>query len=172
MIGRVVVGVHGSPGSLHALRFAMGHAHAFGALLVPVIAWEPPGGDSALRPYPPMVTEEWAARAEDSLVAILEDVLEDGFERGIRLDAPAEPHVVRGKVGQVLVATADQDGDVLVIGAGQHGPLRRAMYGSIPRYCLARAQCEVIVVPTRSRSLARQPGRTDSTATITTPLPE
>jgi nucleotide-binding universal stress UspA family protein len=172
MIDRVVVGVHGSPGSLQALRFAMNHAHTFGAVLVPVIAWEPPGGDCALRPYPPMVTDEWAARAEDRLVAILEDVLEDGFERGVRLDAPAEPHVVRGKVGHVLVATANQDGDILVIGAGQRGPLRRAMYGSIPHYCLTRAQCEVFVVPTSSRSLARQPGRTGSAATTARPLPQ
>lgn len=153
MIGRVVVGVHGSPGSMQALRFALGHAHAFGAVLVPVIAWEPPGGDSALRHYPRTLTDEWAARAEDRLVAILEDILEDGLERGVELHLPAQPHVIRGRAGHALVDVADQEGDVLVIGAGQRGPLRRAMYGSVPHHCLAHARCEVIVVPNTSPAL-------------------
>ena len=159
-IGRVVVEVHGSPGSLEALRFAVGHAHDFGAVLVPVIAWEPPGGDSAFRRYPTMLTDEWAAKAEDQLVAILEGVLEDCLEHGMGLDLPAQPHIIRGRTGPALVDVADQDGDVLVIGADQRGLLRRAMYGSVPRHCLAHARCEVIVVPTDS--LHSRAGRTVS----------
>lgn len=162
MIGRVVVGVHGSPGSLQALRFAVGYAHTFGTELVPVIAWEPPGGDSALRHYPPMLADEWAEQAEDRLVAVLEDVLGQAAERGVLLDSPARPHIVRGRVGPVLAAAANLDADVLVIGAGQRGLLRRAMYGSVPRYCLARARCEVIVVP--AGSAAVQTGRARSSA--------
>ena len=147
-VKRVVVGVHGSPGSLRALRFALNRAYTLGAELVPVIAWEPPGGDSAFRRYPPMVTDEWAAQAEDRLMAILEDVLEGEAEHGVLLDSPAQPHVVRGRAGHVLVSIAGQDTDLLVIGAGQRGPLRRAMYGSVPHFCLAHARCEVVVVPT------------------------
>ena len=140
-IERVVVGVSGSPGSLLALRFAVDHAYAFGAVLVPVIAWEPPGGDSAFRRYPPDLTHEWAQEAEDRLVAAFDSVPD-----GPPLDHPAQPHVVRGPAGRVLVATADGEHDVLVIGTGRRGILRRAMYGSVSEHCLARARCAVIVV--------------------------
>lgn len=43
-LGRVIVGASGSPGSLGALRYGDVLARAHQALLVPVIAWEPPGG--------------------------------------------------------------------------------------------------------------------------------
>ena len=45
-IGRLIVGTSGSPGSLQALRFGEGLARAHDAVLVPVIAWELPGGDT------------------------------------------------------------------------------------------------------------------------------
>src|SRR5262249_16209453 len=43
--GRVIVGASGSPGSLQALRYGEGLARAQGAVLIPVIAWQPAGGD-------------------------------------------------------------------------------------------------------------------------------
>ena len=48
-IGRLIVGTSGSPGSLQALRFGEGLARAHDAVLVPVIAWELPGGDRTHR---------------------------------------------------------------------------------------------------------------------------
>ena len=48
-VGRVLVGTSGSPGSLHALRCGEGLARALDAVLIPVIAWELPGGDRAHR---------------------------------------------------------------------------------------------------------------------------
>ena len=43
-VRRIVVGVHGSLGSLQALRYATEEARARKVPLVPVIAWVPPGG--------------------------------------------------------------------------------------------------------------------------------
>ena len=48
-VGRLVVGTSGSPGSLQALRYGEGLARAHHAVLIPVIAWELPGGDRAHR---------------------------------------------------------------------------------------------------------------------------
>ncbi|MYR02834.1 universal stress protein, partial [Streptomyces sp. SID6139] len=48
-VGRVVVGVSGSLGSVTALRRAGALARRLGAELWPVLAWEPPGGDPATR---------------------------------------------------------------------------------------------------------------------------
>ncbi len=47
-IARLIIGTSGSPGSLHALRYGESLARAHDAVLIPVIAWELPGGD---RPY-------------------------------------------------------------------------------------------------------------------------
>ncbi|HKD87836.1 MAG TPA: hypothetical protein VKB62_04840 [Streptosporangiaceae bacterium] len=46
-VARVVAGVSGSPGSLAALRYAEYLAVAHDAVMAPVLAWEPPGGDRA-----------------------------------------------------------------------------------------------------------------------------
>src|SRR6266550_2913273 len=48
----VVAGVSGSPGSVHALRYAADLARRHGAALVPVLAWVPPGGDLLEHKYP------------------------------------------------------------------------------------------------------------------------
>jgi hypothetical protein len=50
-VDRLIVGTSGSPGSLQALRYGEGLA-ARDALLVPVIAWELPGGDRVHRAGP------------------------------------------------------------------------------------------------------------------------
>lgn len=142
LVGRVVVGVHGTPGSLQALRFAVGHARAFGATLIPVIAWEPPGGDSAARRYPPFLTEEWAQAAEQRLLTAFDEGL-----GGAPQDLLVEPRVVRGRAGRVLVALADRESDLLVLGESHRGRLHRAWYGCAPQYCLAHAQCAVILIP-------------------------
>ena len=48
-VGRLIVGTSGSPGSLNALRYGEVLARAHDAVLIPVIAWELPGGDRAQR---------------------------------------------------------------------------------------------------------------------------
>lgn len=153
LVGRVVVGVHGTPGSLQALRFAVGHARAFGSTLVPVIAWQPPGGDSASRRYPQFLTDEWAGAAEQRLLTAFDEGL-----GGAPHDLPVEPRVVRGRAGGVLVALAERESDLLVVGDNRHSWLHRAWYGCAPTYCLAHAQCAVIVI--RPSDLVVELGRT------------
>ncbi|WP_320780039.1 universal stress protein, partial [Streptomyces sp. CRN 30] len=46
-----------------------------------------------------------------------------------------------------LVATADREDDLLVVGAGRRGPLRRALRPSVSRHVLAHAVCPVLAVP-------------------------
>jgi nucleotide-binding universal stress UspA family protein len=141
LVGRVVVGVHGTPGSLQALRFAVGHARAFGATLIPVIAWLPPGGDSAGRHYPLFLTQEWAEAAEQRLLTAFDEGLGAAPQ-----DLQVEPRVVRGRAGRVLVALAERENDLLVLGESHRGRLHRAWYGCAPRYCLAHAHCAVILI--------------------------
>jgi nucleotide-binding universal stress UspA family protein len=135
--------VHGSLGSLQALRYAAEEARARKVPLVPVITWIPPGGDMAERRSPsPYLRRLWADAARQRLVAAFEAGL-----GGVPDDLQVEPCVERGEAGPVLVDVADQPDDLLVIGTGRRSLVGRALRKSVGRYCLAHAKCPVLAVP-------------------------
>lgn len=141
-VGRVIVGVHGSPGSLQALRFAVETARRFDVMLHPVIAWQAPGGDSAHRYYPAYLVNEWELDAESRLVTAFDEGL-----GGVPMDLRIQPFIVRGRVGPTLVEIADREDDLLVVGRSHRAWWHRALYGSPTRHALAHARCSVICVP-------------------------
>jgi hypothetical protein len=55
--------------------------------------------------------------------------------------------VRRGKPGPVLTSLARQPGDLLVIGTGRRGLLRRLACCRVSRYCQAHACCPVLAIP-------------------------
>ncbi|MEV8046153.1 universal stress protein [Streptomyces griseoluteus] len=140
---RVVVGVSGSLGSVTVLRRATALAHRLAAELWPVLAWTPPGGDPAGRrsPVADPLAEEWQGMAEHRLTSLLDDLF---GEEGPGL--PLHAVIVRGTPGPALLAVADREDDLLVVGAGRRG-LRRAFSGRVSRQCLAHARCPVLAVP-------------------------
>jgi nucleotide-binding universal stress UspA family protein len=142
-VGRLIVGTSGSPGSLHALRYADRLARDHGAVLIPVLAWDTPGGDYGVRVQPSgQLLQEWhvlaCQRLREALLAAW------GEEPG---DPLVEPHVERGPAGWVLVNLARRPGDVLIVGAGRRGALARMAFSKVSRYCLAHAQCPVLAIP-------------------------
>jgi nucleotide-binding universal stress UspA family protein len=152
-IDRLIVGTSGSPGSLQALRFGEGLARAHDAVLVPVIAWELPGGDRAHRigpsgPLGQACRDLACQRLRDALTAVWGEVPDDPL---------VQPHVERGPAGWVLVNLACRPGDVVVVGAGRRGALARLAHSAVSRYCVAHAQCPVIAVP--PPALARELSR-------------
>jgi nucleotide-binding universal stress UspA family protein len=141
-VRRVFAGVHGSLGSLQALRYAANEARERHARLLPVIAWVPPGGDLAERRQPNLYLRKmW----RDAAQARLWDAFDMGLG-GLPEDLAIEALVVRGPAGPVLVDCADDPDDLLVIGTGRRG-LRRVMGRSASRYCLAHARCPVVAIP-------------------------
>jgi nucleotide-binding universal stress UspA family protein len=150
-VDRVIVGASGTPGSLRALRYAEVLARAHDALLIPVIAWAPPGGDRAAATGPGDLRLAWqeeaCRRLRDALLAVWGDIPHDPM---------VQPQVERGPAGWVLVSVASRPGDVLVLGAGQHGVLVRLISRRATRYCLAHAGCPVLIVP--PGALARETG--------------
>jgi nucleotide-binding universal stress UspA family protein len=65
---RIIIGANGSPESIRALRYAEDLAHLGGATLVPVIAWTPPGGETAERRAPSAeLRRAWATAAKQRL---------------------------------------------------------------------------------------------------------
>jgi nucleotide-binding universal stress UspA family protein len=142
-VRRVIAGTGGSPGSLAALRYADALARTHEAVLVPVLAWTPPGGEWAgtagLSGY---LRQEWrdmaGRRLREALLAVWGRV-----PAGPRV----QPQLVQGPAGWVLVSVACEPGDLLVVGAGGRGALRRMAGRGVSRYCAARARCPVVLVP-------------------------
>ena len=142
-VRRVIVGVHGSLGSLQALRHAADEARRRDVPLLPVIAWVPPGGDMAERRHSSAYLRTiWRETAWERL----RDAFDDGLG-GIPADLRVEPHVERGETGPVLVDVASEPDDLLIIGTGRRGHFGRLFHRSVGRYCLAHAKCPVLAVP-------------------------
>lgn len=133
---RVIVGVDGSHSSLGVVHRAAQEARRRDALLIPVIAWTAPDGGSP-RPYSEL--EHAARRRLDTTF----ELAFDGIPVGIRV----QPVVLRAEPGLALVTTADQPGDLLVVGSNRHAGRRPDAHGSVTRYCWARATCEMLIVP-------------------------
>lgn len=139
---RVIAGVSGSPGSLQALRYAAELARSDYAVLAPVLAWTPPGGELADRRAPcPQLRTAWKQAAWDRLWKAVDLAI-----GGPPADLEFAAEVVRGPAGEVLSYLARQAGDVLVIGAGRRGAWRLTGC-KVSKYCLGHAQCPVIAVP-------------------------
>jgi len=142
-VRRVFAGVSGSPGGVHALRQAAELARHHDALLILLLAWVPPGGNVNERKDPcPEVRQLW----EDQAWQRLWEALDTAFG-GLPAGLATQPVVLRGKPGRALSLLARQPGDLLVIGAGRGGPLRRMGGGGVARYCLAHACCPVLAIP-------------------------
>jgi nucleotide-binding universal stress UspA family protein len=139
----VVVGVHGSLASLAALRIARQEAADRGAILVPVLAWSPVGGELAYHraPCPPLL-QLWREQAHERLA----NAFDEAFG-GLPHNVVVQPEVLRGEAGATLVHIAASDADLLVVGSGHRRLLRRRLHGSTARYCLAHATCPVLLVP-------------------------
>ena len=154
-VGRVVVGVSESPGSLPALRYAENLARREDAPLLAVHAWVPPGGDLAERRCPSShLRKVWQEAARQRLHEAF-GAAWGGVPAGVDLQLIT----VRGDTGSALVDVADCADDVLVVGAGRRGMLARVWHGRVSRYCVAHAVCPVFTVPPpalRSRSLGHR----------------
>ena len=143
-VRRVIAGISGSAASLRALRAAEQIAgEESGALLIPVLAWSPPGGEQAEKRVPSghlrRVWQEAACRRlHEALVAVW-----GGEPTGPHI----QPHVERGPAGWVLTSIAAQPGDVLVLGAGRRTAFAWLLRSHVTRYCITHAQCPVLLVP-------------------------
>ena len=140
---RVIVGACGSPGSIRAMRYARDLAGRSGATLAIVHAWSPPGGDIADRRSPsPYLRRVWQQAAWQRV----RDCVEAAWG-GMPAEVETRLVVARGLPGPVLVDFANGSDDLMVVGAGQRGPLARIGHGRVARYCLAHAECPVLAIP-------------------------
>ena len=143
-MGRVIVGVSGSPGSIRALRYAVDLALGADVPLFVALAWIPPGGDLADRRTPsPYLREIWQRAASARLGAAIESAWGGVVPAGLSVQRV----IARGQAGPVLVDLAETANDLIVVGAGGRGLLTRPWRGRVTRYCVAHATCPVLAVP-------------------------
>lgn len=139
--GRIVVGIDGSEGSLHALCWAGREARLRGATLEVVVAWTYPTPVLLVpvAPDPPQV-KELRKHAHDLLERGLEKARDD--VAGVRI----ERRVVEGDTAQVLIDQA-KDADLLVVGSRGLGGFRGLLLGSVSHQCVLHGKTAVVVVP-------------------------
>ncbi|MEM7337243.1 MAG: universal stress protein [Actinomycetota bacterium] len=136
-----VVGVDGSPGSAHALRWAARRTGQFGPVR-PVLTWQ--------YPY-------WAVPGMDPVTpaALFDRCLEAARrEAGVAVadiapDLRAATEVIYGAAGPTLVERS-ADANALVVGSRNHGAAIDTMIGSVGGHVARHARVPVIVVPERA----------------------
>jgi nucleotide-binding universal stress UspA family protein len=146
-MGTIVVGVDGSEGSLHALRFAADEARLRDAQLRVVLAWEYPvslfAGVGYTVPDAVMLSD-FHELAEKRLAEALEAVAPalEGVE--------VERSVVEGAPSPALLEAA-KGADLLVVGTRGHGGFVGLLLGSVSQQCAHHAPCPVTIVPSAER---------------------
>ncbi|GHH31254.1 universal stress protein [Streptomyces lanatus] len=137
---RIVVGINGSLNSLVALQRAGTEARLTGRRLLAVLVWRPCDTD------PPSGTNRSPLKGtRTAAMGLLKDILNDVFTATD--DAvPISGLVISGTAGRTLVQIANKETDLLVIGGGHHGRLRR-WRSPVAHYGLTHATCPVLAVP-------------------------
>ncbi|UGS34777.1 universal stress protein [Capillimicrobium parvum] len=144
----VVVGVDGSAGAGHALRWAAAEARLRKVRLRVVHAWTigftgiPGGGYGYMGDSRSLSGEgisELRRAAEELLDRAITEIATEA--RGIEI----ERQVIEGGAAEVLVGAATE-GDLLVVGSRGHGGLAGLLLGSISQQCAHHASCPVVIV--------------------------
>lgn len=136
-MGRIVVGVDGSPSSVRAFLWAVREAQRRGDVLVAVSTWDSAYPDMWVPSEPPGA--DHLAPFRHQLDRLVHEVV------GTPPSVPVETVVVDGPPAQALLAQAE-DADLLVVGNRGRGGFARALLGSVGRHCVAHAACPVVVV--------------------------
>ena len=136
----MVVGLDGSPGSAHALRWALARTERFGPV-TPVAAWQVPWwalvGSPTGGPMPPVDDDVYAEQ-----VQVVAEQLLSHTDPSLRRPLV----VVQAPPGPALVEAA-ADADLLVVGSRGHGAVAAAVLGSVSAHCANHAVGPVAIVP-------------------------
>ena len=139
---RIVVGVDGSPSSVHALEWAIQQAERTGDVIDAVHAWHFPADYG----MPVADLPDFAGLAEEVLdKAIAEARNATHLSTAVTI----RPHVVEGNPAQALLDLA-QGADLLVVGSRGHGGFTGALLGSVSQHVVHHAPCPVMVMRGRT----------------------
>jgi nucleotide-binding universal stress UspA family protein len=140
-VGRIIVGVDGSEGSVQALRFAIEEAKIRGAELRAVSAWHVP---------PAVYGAGWAPASTDvdEFRKLAESALRESVEEAGAAQAGIEvTSIVREGHPVDLLVEESGDADLLVLGTRGLGGFKELLLGSVSQQCAHHASCPVVIVP-------------------------
>ncbi len=139
---RYIVGVDGSPNSLHALEWTAQLATRTGADIIAVHAWEFPF--AAMVPAPIGIAVPPAdAIAEASEKALSESISDIKLHYPVQIDE----YVAEGMPATVLLNVAkSEEADLLVVGTRGRSSVSQILFGSISRRVVTHAECPVVVL--------------------------
>lgn len=151
MAERILVGVDGSEGSIHALRWAVEEAVARKAVLEPATVWQSPYDFGEELLYP-VAEEKIAAGAKERLDTAVVEALGD------HRIVDVECSVLHGDAAQTLCDRSAHS-DLLVVGSRGHGGFAGLLLGSVSTKCAHHSLCPVAIVPNAGRVTASDPGQ-------------
>lgn len=141
-MGRIVVGVDGSPGSVEALRWAAEEAQVRGTSVRAIYAWTYPlflgAPMETIGPLPERA--EFLQEGE----RVLDDATREAFDGDPGVEVARE--VVEAPPARALVK-ASHDADLLVVGSRGHGGFRELLLGSVSHQCVLHSSCPVVIIP-------------------------
>jgi nucleotide-binding universal stress UspA family protein len=153
--GRVIVGVGRSSSAYQALRHAVAEARRRGVSLLAVRVFRSTAYIRGLLGETPAV----AALAEvETAVSEVELAFAEALG-GVPTDMPVEIIARNGRAARTLVSLALRESDLLVIGGGGARRLSRLRRKAIARFCVRRAACPVVIVPSSSLARSAHPRR-------------
>jgi nucleotide-binding universal stress UspA family protein len=145
-VGYIVVGVDGSPGSDHALRWASDEAELHGWRLRVVMAFE---YETASVAMPPMRSIPEYREVEERARRALAETL-----REVPVGTRVEELVAEGSPSEVLLE-AGQEAELIAVGSRGIGGFRGLLLGSVSRQVASRATVPAAVVPTWAGTVTR-----------------
>ena len=134
----ILVGVDGSKGSVHALRWALAEARLRGDTIEIVNCWHIPsyGDVTGMVPVPSDVMRDSAAAA---VAEVLTSVADEA--KGVAVTSRVE----LGSAARTLIDASNQ-ADLLVVGRRGHGGFVSLVMGSVAQQVAAHAHCPVVIV--------------------------
>lgn len=148
MLERILVGTDASDAADHALSTALRLARAAGAQIRAVHALDRPQLPAAVPAETPSVSQ----RHEEEGNALVQGARDRAEEHGVE----ASTHVREAEPGELLLDEAARwPADLLAVGTHGHGPLSRAVLGSVADRLVREAPCPVLTArqpPARSPS--------------------
>lgn len=145
-MGRIVVGVDGSPNAMAALRWAIDEAEHRDATVEAVSVWQYPySGDWGAALLTERDLEALAKHTAETLDEWIVEACPDERQR-----ARVRPVVREGGPAWVLLDLA-KDADLLVVGRRGRGGFLGLLLGSVSTQCVHHAPCPLVVVPSPDR---------------------
>ena len=133
----IAVGYDGGESAERALAVAVGLAKDLGASLLIVCGVAPPG----------QMGEEYTA-TEDAIVELLAPMVSEAVIRAQDAGVHAEAILVDGDaVGALEAVMVEREPRMLVVGYGESGRIRAALFGAVAPKMVERSEIPVLVVP-------------------------